>query len=105
MQAGTTVIHILDDQGFDTLDNVPVHLIPRVVPKNLVDKPLAIGLDVRPKSFSLENLMKEIRNWKALSKSRVLILYLECSLDILIKRFSLTRDLIPFLEKIILNCR
>ena len=87
----TTVIHILDDQGFDTLDNVPVHLIPRVVPKNLVDKPLAIGLDVRPKSFSLENLMKEIRNWKALSKSRVLILYLECSLDILIKRFSLTR--------------
>ena len=87
----TTVIHILDDQGFDTLDNVPVHLIPRVVPKNLVDKPLAIGLDVRPKSFSLENLMKEIRNWKALSKSRVLILYLECGLDILIKRFSLTR--------------
>ncbi len=87
----TTVIHILDDQGFDTLDNVPVHLIPRVVPKNLVDKPLAIGLDVRPKSFSVENLMKEIRSWKALSKSRVLILYLECSLDILIKRFSLTR--------------
>ncbi len=56
-----------------------------------MDKPLAIGLDVRPKSFSLKNLMIEIRNWKALSKSRVLILYLECSLDILIKRFSLTR--------------
>ena len=87
----TTVIHILDDQGFDTLDNVPVHLIPRVVPKNLVDKPLAIGLDIRPKSFSIQNLMKEIRNWKALSKSRVLILYLECSLDNLIKRFSFTR--------------
>ena len=87
----TTVIHILDDQGFDTLDNVPVHLIPRVAPTDLVDKPLAIGLDIRPKSFSLQNLMKEIRNWKALSKSRVLILFLECSLDILIKRFSLTR--------------
>ena len=87
----TTVIHILDDQGFDTLDNVPVHLIPRVAPTNLVDKPLAIGLDIRPKSFSIQNLMKEIRNWKALSKSRVLILYLECSLDNLIKRFSFTR--------------
>ena len=87
----TTVIHILDDQGFDTLDNVPVHLIPRVAPTKLLDKPLAIGLDIRPKSFSLQNLMKEIRNWKALSKSRVLILFLECSLDILIKRFSLTR--------------
>ncbi|MDC3090394.1 RNase adapter RapZ [Paracoccaceae bacterium] len=87
----TTVIHILDDQGFDTLDNVPVHLIPRVAPTKLEDKPLAIGLDIRPKSFSPQNLMKEIRNWKALSKSRVLILFLECSLDILIKRFSLTR--------------
>ena len=87
----TTVIHILDDQGFDTLDNVPVHLIPRVVPRELVDKPLALGLDIRSKSFSLQNLMKEIRNWKALSKSSVVILFLECSLDVLIKRFSLTR--------------
>ena len=87
----TTVIHILDDQGFDTLDNVPVHLIPRVVPRELVDKPLALGLDIRSKSFSLQNLMKEISNWKALSKSRVVILFLECSLDVLIKRFSLTR--------------
>ena len=87
----TTVIHILDDQGFDTLDNVPVHLIPRVASKELVDKPLALGLDIRSKSFSVQNLMKEISNWKALSKSRVVILFLECSLDILIKRFSLTR--------------
>ena len=87
----TTVIHILDDQGFDTLDNVPVHLIPRVAPTNLLDKPLAIGLDIRSKSFSLQNLMKEISNWKSLAKSPVLILFLECSLEILIKRFSLTR--------------
>ena len=87
----TTVIHILEDQGFDTLDNVPVHLIPRVAPRELVDKPLALGLDIRSKSFSLQNLIKEISNWKAISKSSVVILFLECSLDVLIKRFSLTR--------------
>lgn len=87
----TTVIHILDDQGFDTLDNVPVHLIPQVASTESVDKPLAIGLDLRPKSFSLQKLMKEINNWKTISKSRVVILFLECSLEILIKRFSLSR--------------
>ena len=87
----TTVIHILDDQGFDTLDNVPVHLIPRVAARELVDKPLALGLDIRSKSFSVQNLMKEISNWEALSRSRVVILFLQCSLDILINRFSLTR--------------
>ena len=87
----TTVIHILDDQGFDTLDNVPVHLIPRVASRELVDKPLALGLDIRSKSFSVQSLMKEISNWEALSRSRVVILFLQCSLDILIKRFSLTR--------------
>ena len=92
----TTVIHILEDQGFDTLDNVPVHLIPRVVPTELVDKPLAIGLDIRSKSFSFENLMREINNRKASSRSRVLILFLECSLAILVKRFSLTRRPHPF---------
>ncbi len=93
----TTVIHILDDQGFDTLDNVPVHLIPRVAPRELIDKPLALGLDIRSKSFSLQNLTKEIDNWKASSKSRVVILFLECNLDILIKRFSLTRRPHPVL--------
>ena len=87
----TTVIHILDDQGFDTLDNVPVHLIPQVASTDLVDKPLAIGLDLRSKSFSLQILMREINNWKTISKSRVFILFLECSLEILIKRFSLSR--------------
>ena len=87
----TTVIHILDDQGFDTLDNVPVHLIPRVASRELVDKPLALGLDIRSKSFSVQNLMQEISNWEALSRSRVVILFLQCSLNILIKRFSLTR--------------
>ncbi len=35
--------------------------------------------------------MREINNWKTLSKSRVVILFLECSLEILIKRFSLSR--------------
>ena len=87
----TTVIHILDDQGFDTLDNVPVHLIPQVASTNLEDKPLAIGLDLRSKSFSLQKLMREINNLKTLSKSRVVILFLECRLEILIKRFSLSR--------------
>ena len=88
----TTVIHILDDQGFDTLDNVPIHLIPQVASTNLEDKPLAIGLDLRSKSFSLQKLMREINNWKTLSKSRVVILFLECSLEILIKRFSLSSN-------------
>ena len=87
----TTVIHILDDQGFNTLDNVPVHLIPQVASTNLEDKPLAIGLDLRSKNFSLLKLMREINNWKTLSKSRVVILFLECRLEILIKRFSLSR--------------
>ena len=87
----TTVIHILEDQGFDTLDNVPIHLISQVASTNLEDKPLAIGLDLRSKSFSLQKLMGEINNWKTLSKSRVVILFLECSLEILIKRFSLSR--------------
>ena len=87
----TTAIHILDDQGFDTLDNVPIHLISQVASTNLEDKPLAIGLDLRSKSFSLQKLMREINNWKTLSKSRVVILFLECRLEILIKRFSLSR--------------
>jgi UPF0042 nucleotide-binding protein len=35
--------------------------------------------------------LNERSNWEALSRSRVVILFLQCSLDILIKRFSLTR--------------
>ena len=71
----TTVIHVLDDQGFDTLDNVPIHLISRIVSDQLFEKPLALGIDISSKSFSAKNLLKELNNWRANSNSNVIIIF------------------------------
>ncbi len=87
----TTVIHVLDDQGFDTLDNVPIHLISRIVSDQLFDKPLALGVDISSKSFSSENLLKELNNWRVKSNSNVIIIFLTCKTETLLNRFSVTR--------------
>ena len=87
----TTVIHVLDDQGFDTLDNVPIHLISRIVSDQLFEKPLALGVDISSKSFSANNLFKELNNWRAKSDSNVIIIFLSCKTETLLNRFSITR--------------
>ena len=87
----TTVIHVLDDQGFDTLDNVPIHLISRIVSDQLFEKPLALGVDISSKSFSASNLFKELNNWRAKSDSKVIIIFLSCKTETLLNRFSITR--------------
>ena len=87
----TTVIHVLDDQGFDTLDNVPIHLISRIVSDELLEKPLALGVDIRSKDFSPKSLLKELNNWSTKTSAKVIIIFLMCNTETLLNRFSLTR--------------
>jgi UPF0042 nucleotide-binding protein len=87
----TTVIHALDDHGFDTLDNVPTHLISRVVSDELLEKPLALGVDIRSINFSSKILLKELGAWSRKTDAKVIIIFLECKTETLLNRFSLTR--------------
>ena len=87
----TTAINVLADMGFETIDNIPIELIDRVMAGPDLVRPLALGIDVRTRGFSAPNLIKAIGSWIKNSSVSVSLLYLDCRRDVLERRFNETR--------------
>jgi UPF0042 nucleotide-binding protein len=88
----SSAIKVLEDQGFEAIDNIPLSLIPRLVDGEApVPRPLALGIDVRNRDFSVAGLL-ELRDLLAAAPGRgVALLYLDCSTPVLARRYSETR--------------
>lgn len=88
----STAINVLEDLGFEAIDNIPLSLIPRLVDGNLpVQRPLALGIDVRNRDFSAEGLLQLCDILRDRIDRPVDLLYLDCSDEVLVRRFSETR--------------
>lgn len=87
----TTAIRVLEDLGYEVIDNLPLSLIGRVLSGPALDHPLALGVDVRNRDFSTEMILEVIENLRENHKIDMEVLYLDCSRDVLIRRYSETR--------------
>ena len=87
----TTAINFLEDAGFEAIDNVPLTLAPRLFEGPSLNRPLALGLDTRNRDFSAIQMMETIEELASKPSLKVEVLYLDCSVDVLIHRFSETR--------------
>jgi UPF0042 nucleotide-binding protein len=86
----STVLKALEDVGFEAIDNMPSSLVPRLVRAKL-ERPLALGIDTRNRDFSVDALLVLVNALAALDDVGFDLLYLDCSEDALIRRFSETR--------------
>ncbi|UWQ14698.1 RNase adapter RapZ [Aliiroseovarius sp. M344] len=87
----TTAIRVLEDIGYEVIDNLPLSLIGRVLSGPALDHPLALGVDVRNRDFSTEMMLQTIEDLREDHTHDVEVLYLDCSRDVLIRRYSETR--------------
>ncbi len=87
----STALNALEDLGFEVIDNLPLSLIPRLIDGPPLDRPLALGVDSRNRDFSTTTLADLIEQMRGRSGVQVEVLYLDCSDDVLIRRFSETR--------------
>ncbi len=88
----STAVHVLEDLGFFCVDNLPPPLIPQLV--ELVQRDgaierLALGLDVRTGSF-LEGSARTLTSLRD-AGHRVEVIFLACSEDEIVRRYSETR--------------
>ena len=84
----TTAINVFEDVGFETVDNIPISMIDSLVLSKTRNKNLALGVDIRTREFSPENLRKLLSKYK---KMVVKIIFLDCDSNKLLKRFNETR--------------
>lgn len=84
----STAINILEDLGYESIDNLPMHLLPRLLSGAPLERPLAIGIDTRTRGFDVATLLQFIDENE---DTPATLVYLDCNEDALLRRFMETR--------------
>ena len=87
----STVIHALEDLGYEVIDNLPLSLIPHLIDGPPLDHPIALGIDVRNRDFNATALIELIDTLTRDPRVGLELLYLDCAPDTLINRYSQTK--------------
>jgi UPF0042 nucleotide-binding protein len=98
----STALHVLEDVGFNCIDNLPVSLLPALVAQIEIHKDdnqrFAIGIDVRNAWQDLSIFPQMIATLKE-AHLPFQILFLDSQPDVLIQRYSETRRKHPLSDK------
>ena len=87
----STAVKVLEDLGFEAIDNLPLSLLPRLLDGPPLERSLALGLDVRNRDFSVNALLDLTRKLSEDPRVQADMLYLDASADALLRRYSETR--------------
>jgi len=87
----STVIHALEDLGFEAIDNLPLSLLPRLLEGPPPDRPIALGIDPRTRAFSAEELIAVFSGLEASPELAADMIYVDCEPATLQRRYSETR--------------
>lgn len=87
----STAIHVLEDLGFEAIDNLPMGLLSPLLDRAESDRPMALGIDARNRDFSTIGFIELAVRLGRMAQVDLTVLYLDCSDDVLVRRFSETR--------------
>lgn len=95
----TSAIRVLEDLGYEAIDNMPLRLIRALLDTPGPDKSLALGIDPRNRDFSITAIMDALGQIAAVPGLIPELLYLDCATEVLLNRFSETRRRHPLAAK------
>lgn len=87
----STALNVLEDLGFEAIDNLPLLMVPRLLDGPGAAPPLALGVDTRTRDFSARALAELICQLSADPGIEADVVYLDCRPEMLLRRFSETR--------------
>ncbi|WP_170333846.1 RNase adapter RapZ [Ruegeria arenilitoris] len=87
----STAIHVLEDLGFEAIDNLPMGLLSRLLDGPEPARPMALGIDARNREFSTIGFIELAEKLGRMEQVDLTVLYLDCSNEVLLRRFSETR--------------
>ncbi len=93
----SAALKILEDLGYEAVDNLPLSLLRRLVVSDgdSLDRPprgaIALGVDCRTRDFNPVQLLLLLEDLRSRPELNVTLLYFDCDDDALHKRFTATR--------------
>lgn len=94
----SSALSVLEDAGFEAIDNLPLRLLPALLDGPAQERSIALGIDARTRDFATDTLIDLLGQLSARDDLSVELLYLECSDEVLLRRFSETRRRHPMAE-------
>ena len=95
----TAALKALEDLGYEAVDNVPLSLVAELVdPERDSGRPLAIGIDIRTRDFTVAGVNARLDALVALRRAPIRLVFLDCGDEILRRRYSETRHRHPLAE-------
>lgn len=88
----TSALKILEDLGFEAIDNIPTSLLINILEKN-INTNLAVGIDIRSRDFDAKKISQLIKNKK--KKIDISIVFFDCETIKLLNRFKESRRIHP----------
>ncbi|MCZ8323036.1 MAG: RNase adapter RapZ [Novosphingobium sp.] len=99
----TTALKVLEDLGWETLDNFPIRLLDRMIdgpdarPGDL-RPPLAIGFDARTRGFDPNKVIERVKKLAQRPDLELTTLFLDCAGTELERRYNETRRRHPLAQ-------
>lgn len=101
----TTALKVLEDLGWETIDNFPVRLLGRLIDSDAgpagggeLRAPLAIGFDSRTRGFDPAKTIERVKKLAARDDLELTTLFLDCSGQELERRYNETRRRHPLAQ-------
>jgi UPF0042 nucleotide-binding protein len=94
----TTAIRSLEDFGYEAIDNLPLNLVKSILKPKKATAKIAIGIDTRGRDFSVKRLLDLLQSLSSLEYVEFELLYLSCTMEVLLRRYSATRRRHPLAD-------
>jgi UPF0042 nucleotide-binding protein len=96
----TTALKLLEDHGYEAVDNLPMPLLRRLAVADDAEtdgataqprRAIAVGIDSRTRDFQPDQLIALLGELRQRDDLAVQLLYFDCEDEVLLKRFTATR--------------
>lgn len=95
----TSTLKVLEDEGFEAVDNLPLSLLPMLLaPARDIDDAggnaaarVAVGVDLRTRGFDQGRFLDQLSALRGRTDLDLRVVYLDCDDAVLIRRFTETR--------------
>lgn len=87
----STVINTFEDLGYETIENMPLSLMPAFFNGQPMERHLAFGMDTRTRGFDVKSVFDIAEMIGAHESYSCTLMYVDCSTSVLLRRYSETR--------------
>jgi len=85
----SSILHVLEDLGYEAVDNPPLHMMAELVTRG--DRPVAVGIDTRSRGFAPATVLQTLSVLRQNPALRPELLFAWASESALLRRYTETR--------------